>query len=70
MRAFGETSPKYDIVLNGKPVTIMFSGRTWPPKPISVDLILPGQRQQRIWSFDEEPRRITKTEYEKLFGDQ
>jgi hypothetical protein len=62
MRGFGQTPPKYDIVLNGQPVTVVFHGETWPPRPLSVDLIRPGQRQQTIWSFDGRPRRVSRAE--------
>ena len=68
MRKFGQTIPKYQLVLNDQPVTIQFSGETWPQQPISVDLIRPSKGSQRIWSLDERPHRISKTEYENVFG--
>jgi hypothetical protein len=68
MRGFGQTPPKYQLVLNGQPVTLAFHGETWPPAPLSVDLIRPGQPPQTIWSFDGRPRRVSKTDYESVFG--
>jgi hypothetical protein len=68
MRDFGQTPPRYQLVLNGQPVTIVFSGETWPPKPLSVDLVRPGQAVQRIWTFDGRPHRVSKAEYERIFA--
>lgn len=68
MRAFGQTPPKYQIVLNGQPATILFSGETSPPRPLSVDLMRPGQPSQTIWRFDGRPHRVSKSEYERVFG--
>jgi hypothetical protein len=68
MRAFGQTPPNYQLVLNGQPVTLVSSGETWPPKPLSVDLSRPGQAPQRIWTFDGRPRRVSRAEYEHMFG--
>ncbi|HKV04443.1 MAG TPA: hypothetical protein VJO53_04965 [Candidatus Acidoferrales bacterium] len=70
MRAFGQTPPKYELVLNGQPLTILFSGETWPPKPLSVDLVRAGQPPQRIWEFDGRPHRVSKAEYEHTFQKQ
>lgn len=67
MRGFGQTPPNYQLVLNGQPVTLVFSGETWPPKPLSVDLSRPGQAPQRIWTFDGRPRRVSRAEYERIF---
>jgi hypothetical protein len=68
MRALGQTPPPYELTLNGQPVTLVFSGETWPPKPLSVDLIRPGQAAQRIWTFDGRPHRVSRAEYEHTFG--
>ncbi len=68
MREFGATTPKYEFALRGQPVTILFSGRTWPRRPLSVDLIRSGQPTQRIWTLDEGPRVVNKAEYEKIFA--
>jgi hypothetical protein len=68
MRAFGQTPPRYELLLNGKPVTIVFSGETSPQRPLSVDLIRPGQAPQRIWSFDGRPHRVSRVEYERAFA--
>lgn len=67
MRSLGQTPPKYQLVLNGQPVAILFLGKTWPPRPQSVDLIRSGQSAQAIWSFDGRPHRIGKAEYENAF---
>lgn len=67
MRALGSTTPRSQMVLNGQPVTIIFHGETWPPAPVSVDLIRPGQSPQTIWTFDGRPHRVSKSEYERLF---
>jgi hypothetical protein len=68
MRALGQTTPRYDLTLNGEPVTILFHGETWPPAPVSMDLIRSGHESQTIWSFDGRPHRVTKAEYERLFA--
>jgi hypothetical protein len=67
MRSLGQTLPKYQLLLNGQTVTILFSGKTWPPRPLSISLQRSGQPPQTIWSFDEQPHRVGKAEYEKLF---
>ncbi len=67
MRWLGYTPPRYQITLGGKPVTIVFSGETWPQKPLEIDLIRPGQHPQQIWSYDGRPRRFTKADYDKVF---
>jgi hypothetical protein len=43
MRVLGQTSPRYQLVLNGQPVTILFSGETWPPRELSIALTRLGQ---------------------------
>lgn len=68
MRQFGSTGPKFQLSLDGEPLTILYTGETWPPKPVSVDLIRPGQAPQRIWEFDGRPHRVSKVEYEGYFG--
>jgi hypothetical protein len=67
MRELRQTPAQHRILLNGQFVTIVFHGTTWPPRPLSVDLIRPGQAAQTIWSFDEAPRRVSKGEYAHLF---
>jgi hypothetical protein len=67
MRGFGQTPPKYQLVLNGQPVTLVFHGETWPPAPLSVDLIRPGQPPQTIWTFDGRPHRVSKSVYQHVF---
>jgi hypothetical protein len=56
----------YRITLNGQPLTLVSSGRKWPRGEISLDLIRPGQAPQRIWSNDERPHVVTKTEYQRI----
>jgi hypothetical protein len=68
MRAFGQTPPRYQLVFNGQPLTLVFSGETWPQEPLSVDLIRRGQAPQRIWTFDGRPHRVSRAEYEHTFG--
>jgi hypothetical protein len=68
MRILGQTPPQYQLVLNGQPLTIIFHGQTWPPAPVSIDLIRPEQPEQTIWSFDGRPHRISKAEYERVFA--
>jgi hypothetical protein len=67
MRALGQTPPEYQFVVNGQPLTIIFHGETWPPGPVSVDLIRPGQPPQTIWSFDGRPHPVSLAEYGKIF---
>lgn len=68
MRGLGLTTPKYDIVLHGQPLTILFHGESWPPAPISLELIRSGQPAQTIWSFDGRPHPVTKAEYKRTFA--
>ncbi len=68
MRALAQTPPRYELTLNGQPLTLVFSGETWPPKPLSLDFIRPGQAPQRIWTFDGLPHRVSRSEYERIFG--
>ncbi len=67
MRQFGATPHDTAIILGGESVTITFHGATWPPKPISLDLVRSGQSSQTLWSFDGESRRLTKSEYYASF---
>jgi len=68
MRTLGQTAPMYQLVLSGQPLTMVFHGETWPPAPLSVDLMRPGQPPQTIWSFDGRPHRVSKAEYDRSFG--
>ena len=78
MRKLGAVGPKYQfkgrpvtltqVNLGGQPVYFIFSGETFPRMPISVDLVRSGQSPQTIWSFDGRPHRVSKTEYERIFG--
>lgn len=70
MRQFGQTPPKYELTLNGQPMTIVFHGATWPAVPLSVELIRSGQKPHAIWSLDERPHRVSRSEYERLFAKQ
>ena len=54
--------------LNSRPATILFSGRTWLAPEAYFDLLRSGQCPQRILGFDVEPHRVSRTEYEKIFG--
>jgi hypothetical protein len=66
MRAFGQAAPS--VVLDGHPMTIVFHGKAWPSARVSVDLTRAGQTPQTIWSLDGEPRRVVKSEYERVFA--
>jgi len=67
MRDLRQNPAQHKIVLNGQSVTITFHRPTWPPKPLSVDLTRPGESTQTLWNFDEEPHRVSKAEYARLF---
>lgn len=67
MRTFGQGQPRYPLTLDGQQLTLAFSGETWPPTPMSLDLIRPGQQPQTIWSMDGRSRRVNRTEYEGMF---
>jgi hypothetical protein len=61
---------RYDLTVNGQPMTLIFTGLpspNTPQPPYSLDLIRPGQSPQRIWYFDGRPHRVTKTEYYAAF---
>lgn len=68
MRGLGQTSPENEIVIDNRPAQIVFHGRTWPPKPLSLQLIRSGEAPQTIWSLNEEPQRVTRSEYDRVFG--
>jgi hypothetical protein len=67
MRELNENPPKNELILNGQPVTIIFHGETWPKRPLSVDLVRPGQSPQTIWSFDGRVHMVSRSEYEHAF---
>jgi hypothetical protein len=67
MRELGATPHDSPIVLHGQSMTITFHGRTWPPKPISIDLVRSGQPLQTLWTFDEQPRTVSKSQYYASF---
>lgn len=68
MREFGQTPPTYRVVLGGQPMTVIFHAASWPPAPLSVELIRTGENPQTIWSLDERARRVSRVEYEHLFA--
>jgi hypothetical protein len=68
MREYPLGRTTYHLTLNGQPLTLVSSGRTWPIGNVSVDLIRAGQTPERIWSLDERPHIVSKAEYEKIFG--
>lgn len=70
MRDLRQTPAQHKIVLNNQSVTITFHGPTWPPKPLSVDLTRPGETTKTLWHFDEEPHRVSKAQYARLFFSQ
>jgi hypothetical protein len=67
MRVLNYKPPKNELILNGQPVTIIFHGETWPKRPLSVDLVRPGQSPQTIWSFDGRVHMVSRSEYEHAF---
>jgi hypothetical protein len=67
MREFGASAPRYELTIGGQPATIIFHGKTWPPEPLSIELIRPGQPPQTIWSFDGRARRVSEAEYDHVF---
>jgi hypothetical protein len=67
MRQFGATPHDSPVVLGGQSMTLTFHGKTWPPRPISVDLVRSGQSPQTLWTFDGQPRRVSKSQYYASF---
>jgi hypothetical protein len=66
-RRMGPPDGNYTIELGGKPITLVVkSGRM--NGLTSVDLLRPDQAPKRIWYLDDEPRRVSKIEYERVFG--
>ena len=64
-----ENDAKVTLTVSGKEMTfVMNSG--YITHQAFVDLIRPGHAAQRIWQFDERPHRVSKSEYEKIFGKQ
>jgi len=53
--------------LGGKPVKLMIT-RGYKSGSIVVDLVAPGIGSQRIWSLVQQPRRVSKSEYELAFN--
>jgi hypothetical protein len=56
---------KFDMEVHGQKLTVIVrkSGNT-----ISINLINSGKREESIWKMNNRTRKVTKTEYEKLFG--
>lgn len=67
MRSFDYSGPRFDLRLAGQPITLIFHGRTYPERPLFLEVVRPGQAAQTIWTFDEQPHRVSKAEYEKIF---
>lgn len=57
---------KVPLELDGKSLVLVvkpgFRG-----KDISIDLLRPGRGAERIWYLDQQPRRVSKSEYEREF---
>jgi hypothetical protein len=68
MRGLGQSPPGNEIVLDGRPIQIALHGPTWPLKPLSLEIVRPGEAPQTIWSLNEEPQRVTRSEYESVFN--
>ncbi len=61
-----ERDAKVTIDLGGTPLTfVMNSG--FVSRNAYIDLERPGRAPQRIWSLDEQPRRVNEIEYELKF---
>jgi|SRR5271157_5922019 len=54
------------IELGGKQVTLVRTGVEG--KEIAVDLLLPGRSPERIWYLDERAHKVSKAEYDRVFG--
>lgn len=67
MRELGATRHDTTIVLGGESMTVTFHGDTWPPRPISLDLATSGQPAQTLWTFDGQPRTVSKSKYYASF---
>ena len=52
--------------LGGQALTLLVK-RGYNDSNISLDLLRPGDAPKRIWFLDEQPRRVSKTEYEHSF---
>jgi hypothetical protein len=59
-----EVAVKMD--LGGQPLTVLVK-RGYNDSDISIDLLRQGDAPERIWSLDEHPQRVTRTEYEHSF---
>jgi hypothetical protein len=68
MRKLGQTPPRQQIVLNGQPLKIVFHGEAWPSTPLSVQVIRNRDGAKTVWRLDEAPHRVSKSEFERLFG--
>ncbi len=62
-----EEQAEFAMELGGKPVKLMIT-RGYKSGSIVVDLVAPGIGSQRIWSLVQQPRRVSKSEYELAFN--
>lgn len=62
----GPPEVKVEMEAGGEPLTLLVK-RGYNERDISIDLLRQGGAPERIWALDEQPRRVTKTEYENLF---
>ncbi len=62
-----EKTAKVMIELGGKPLTFVMSSG-FITHEAYIDLIRPGQPPERIWSLDEHSHRVSRAEYEHIFG--
>jgi hypothetical protein len=64
---FAEKDAKVSVTLDGKPLTfVMNSG--YISHEAYIDLSRPGQPNERIWYLDGRTHRISRAEYEHIFG--
>jgi hypothetical protein len=62
-----EKDSKVTLELGGQQLTfVMNSG--FISREAYVDLIRPGRPAERIWYLDEDSHRVTKADYDKIFG--
>lgn len=62
-----ENDSKMTVTVSGQQMTfVMNSG--YISHEAFVDLIRPGHPAERIWDFNERPHRVSRAEYDRLFG--
>jgi hypothetical protein len=62
-----EGEDRFPIKIGGKPLTILVK-HGHKHSDVSIELLRPGQPPEQLLYANEWPRRVTKAEYETLFG--